>query len=258
MLFSCILSIGKEIVSGYIQDSNSAYIASYLTEIGINNRYIVSVDDEENDIKESIEHYLDKVDLLITTGGLGPTFDDITLPSLAKSIKKKLIFSQNSYNHIKQFYENLYKLGKIDSYEMNEKRVKMAYIPETSIELENTEGAASGIYIKHNSKHIFCLPGIPKEMKPMFENQVLPIVRQLSNSVIVTRTYEFEINDETILGTFIDKIKNQNLHIKSLPTGFDSKTMGVRFTAYGKTNEECISAIEDAKNRLSRDLSHNV
>ncbi len=250
MLSSCVLSIGKEIVTGIITDTNSSYIASNLTSIGISNRFIVSTDDDEKDIIETFSYFLDKVDVLITTGGLGPTFDDITLACVAKALGRKLILSEKSYKKIEEFYNNLYEQGKIDSPGMNPKREKMAYIPEGAIELENSVGAASGIYIKQKEKHIFCLPGVPSEMKPMFENHVMPVLRSLSSGCILSKTYEFEINDESVLGEFVDKLSHLGVHIKSLPTGFDSKRMGVRFTVQGSSEEECLRKIEDAKNQL--------
>jgi nicotinamide-nucleotide amidase len=258
MLLSSIFSIGKEIISGFINDTNSFYVASELTTIGIQNRFTVSIDDDEYDICDSLNYYLRRVDIIITTGGLGPTFDDITLSSVAKALNKKLIFSENSYRHIEKFYSNLYKNGKIESAEMNDKRKKMAYIPEGSVELRNKTGAASGIYIQENNKHIFCLPGIPKEMKPMLEESVLPILKNLSHDCIVNKTYEFQINDETVIGEYIDRLKSPTLHIKSLPTGFDSKTIGVRFTAYGKNKDECLLSINSAKNKLSKAIESNA
>ncbi len=254
MLSSCVLSIGKEIISGFTNDTNSFFISSRLTNIGIYNRFILSVDDEEGDIVSCIKACLDKVDIIITTGGLGPTFDDITVSSVAKALNKELVFSRASYNRIETFYKRLYDAGKIDSPEMNDKRKKMAYIPKGAIEIENKVGAASGIYLKENGKHIFCLPGIPKEMKPMFEGFVFKTLKGFSDSCILSKTYEFRINDETILGRFIDKLKSSDMHIKSLPTGFDSKIMGVRFTAYGKDHQDCLSKIELTKNKLQQAL----
>ncbi len=251
MLFSCIFSIGKEIVTGTINDTNSSFIASELTRLGIGNRFIISTDDDEKDITETFLYFLPKVDIVITTGGLGPTFDDITLACIAKALNRKLVLSESSYRKIKEFYDRLHKEGKIDSPGMNPKREKMAYIPEGAVELENSVGAASGVYIKHEGKHIFCLPGVPSEMRPMFEKQVKPILRELSSGCILSKTYEFEINDESVLGEFVDSLLDLGVHIKSLPTGFDSKTMGVRFTAHGRTEKECIERIEHAKKRLS-------
>ncbi len=256
MLSSCILSIGKEIISGIINDTNSFFISSKLTAIGIYNRYIIALDDEEQDIIDCFKRCLDKVDIVISTGGLGPTFDDITIQSVAKALNKKLILSENSYKRIEKFYLNLFKEGKIDYPEMNDKRKKMAYVPEGAVELDNKTGAASGIYIKENKKHIFCLPGVPKEFKPMFEFEVLSILKKMSSGVTINRTYEFSINDETVLSKAVDKIITMSdVYIKSLPTGFDSDTMGVRFTASGKDEKECLKKIESAKNSLKAVLN---
>ncbi len=255
MLSSCVLSIGREIITGAIKDTNSFYLSSNLTAIGIYNRFILSVDDVKDDIINCFVKCLKEVDIVVTTGGLGPTFDDITLPSISEALNRELVLSEQSYKRIKQFYEKLFEEGKIDSREMNEKRKKMAYIPENSIELNNIVGAASGVYIQEDSKHIFCLPGVPREMKPMFENEVFPILKGLSRGVILSKTYEFGINDETIIGQLIDKVRVHDVYIKSLPTGFDSKTMGVRFTANGENEKECMKKIVKVKNMLEQLLS---
>ena len=254
MLSSCVLSIGKEIVNGSINDTNSFYLSSQLTSIGIYNRYIVAVDDDEIDITENFLYCLSKVNIIITTGGLGPTFDDITVASIAKALKRKMVLSENAYKKIEAFYERLFEENRIPSKGMNVKRKKMAYVPENSIELENRVGAAPGVYIKEKNKHIFCLPGVPKEMKSMFESGVLPVLKGMSEGITISRTYEFEINDETVLTQAVDAVMSEDVYIKSLPAGFDSKTMGVRFTVSGKNESECLKKIEAAKNNLERIL----
>ena len=254
MLSSCVISIGKEIVNGSINDTNSFYLSSQLTSTGIYNRYIVAVDDDERDITENFLYYLSRVDIIITTGGLGPTFDDITVASIAKALKRKMVLSKEAYKKIEVFYKRLFEENKIDSKDMNVKRKKMAYIPENSIELENGVGAAPGVYIKEKNKHIFCLPGVPKEMKSIFETGVLPVLKSMSEGVTISRTYEFEINDETILTQAVDAVMSEDVYIKSLPAGFDSKTMGVRFTVSDKNESECLKKIETAKNNLERIL----
>jgi len=254
MLFSCVISIGKEIVNGSINDTNSFYLSSKLTSIGVNNRYIIAIDDDERDIIENFLYYLNRVDIVITTGGLGPTFDDMTVVSIAKALKRNMVLSKDAYKKIETFYKRLFEEKKITSKDMNVKRKKMAYIPENSIELENRVGAAPGVYIKEKNKHIFCLPGVPNEMKFMFERSVLPILKGMSEGVTISRTYEFEINDETVLTQAVDAVKAGDVYIKSLPAGFDSKTMGVRFTTSGKNESECLKKIETVKNNLERIL----
>ncbi len=255
---SAVLSIGKEIVSGIIVDTNSHFLSSYLTQLGFLNRFTNAVDDNKGDIVDSVRFLLDRVDILITTGGLGPTFDDMTLESIAEALGKNLYLDNKALKYIQKFYEKLYKQGKIDSPLLNDKRKKMAYLIEGCTPLKNKVGAAWGVYLKDGDKHIFCLPGLPKEMKPMFEDEVLPILEGLSNRVSSIKEITVDINDESVLGRFIDEvIKHHDVYIKSLPEGFDNKKMGVRFTAFGKSKKEAEYKIENALKELLRLISQN-
>ena len=256
---SAILSIGREIVSGITLDTNSHFISSYLTRIGILNRFIQSVDDRKSDIIDSVRFLLDRVDILITTGGLGPTFDDITLEAVAEALGKKLYLDTEALEFIQAFYERLHKAGKIDSPFLNDKRKKMAYLIEGCKPLKNSVGAAWGVYLKDGEKHIFCLPGLPKEMRAMFEDEVLPIVEKLSDRVSLIKEVTVDLNDESVLGRLIDRVmKSHDVYIKSLPEGFDKRQMNVRFTAFGKSNEEAEQKIESALSELLRLINqHN-
>ncbi len=256
---SAVLSIGKEIVAGVTLDTNSHFISSYLTRLGFLNRFISAVDDNKDDIVDSVRFLLDRVDILITTGGLGPTFDDMTLESIAEALGKNLYLDSEALKYVQEFYEKLYKQGKIDSPLLNDKRKKMAYLIEGCTPLKNKVGAAWGVYLKDGDKHIFCLPGLPKEMKPMFEGEVLPILEELSDRVSLIREIVVDINDESVLGRFIDEVmKNHDVYIKSLPEGFDNRKMGVRFTAFGKSKEEAEQKIENALGELLKLINqHN-
>jgi len=255
---SAVLSIGREIISGITLDTNSHFISAYLYRLGIENRFILSLDDRKDDIVDGVHYVLSKVDVVITTGGLGPTFDDITLESVALALNRGLYLDKDALDFIKDFYTKLHKEGKIENPGLNEKRKKMAYLIEGSKPLKNSVGAAWGVYVEDNGKHIFCLPGVPKEMKPMFEDEVVPILKNLTNRVSVVRELTFNINDESVLGNFIDKVmKSHDVYIKSLPTGFDSKTMNVRFTAFGKTEEEANDRIGAAVLELKKLLETN-
>ncbi len=255
---SAVLSIGKEIVSGVTLDTNSHFIVAYLYRLGIENSFILSLDDRKNDIVDALHFILPRVDVIITTGGLGPTFDDITLESVAEALNRNLYLDSDAVRFIEDFYTRLYKEGKIDNPGLNEKRKKMAYLIEGCKPLKNSVGAAWGVYVEDHGKHIFCLPGVPREMKPMFENEVLPILKGLTNRVSVVKEILFNINDESVLGNFIDRVmKSHDVYIKSLPTGFDSKTMNVRFTAFGKTEEEANKKIENAALELEKLLETN-
>ena len=256
MRTSAIIIVGKEIVIGQTQDSNSFFIGSHLTQWGINNKYIAAVDDNGKEIVDVFRYYLDKVDIVIVSGGLGPTFDDMTMEAVAVALNRRLYLNNEAFEHIKNFYEKLYKEGKIESNEMNEKRMKMAYLIEGCKPLKNSVGAAWGAYINMNNKHVFVLPGLPKEMKAMFLNEVEPILKPLGEELGIVKVYEFDINDESVLGGCIDEVmKKYDVYIKSLPVGFDSKTIKVRFTAYNKDINEGLRIIEQAKVYLDKLLN---
>ncbi len=255
---SAVFSIGKEIVSGVITDTNSAFISSYLYRMGFDNRFILSVDDKKEDIISSINFVIDKVDVIITTGGLGPTFDDITLESVAEALNRETYLDKEALNFIDNFYTKLYSEGKIESPGLNEKRKKMAYLIEGSKPLKNSIGAAWGVYVEKDGKHIFCLPGVPKEMKPMFENEVVSVLRNLTNKVSVIKEIFFDVNDESVLGNFIDKVmKSYDVYIKSLPSGFDDKKMNVRFMAFGRDQAEGLRKIDLAVKALKELVESN-
>ncbi len=256
MLRSAVISVGKEIISGVTLDTNSFFIAGYLLRLGFDNRHIVAIDDKKEEIVEIVNFLLKKVDVLITTGGLGPTFDDMTMESVAVALGLNLYLDTDALRFIDNFYTDLYRQGKIDKPGLNEKRRKMAYLIEGCKPLKNSVGAAYGCYIQHNNKHIFILPGVPKEMKPMFENEVVPILKTISDGVVIAEEFDFEINDESVLGELIDKImRKSDVYIKSLPIGFENRKMGVRFTAYGRDKTEAKEKILKAKRELENLLS---
>ncbi len=256
---STVISIGKEIISGITLDTNSFFIASYLSRLGFYNRFLLSVDDIEQDIIDTIHYALSKADIIITTGGLGPTFDDITLEAVAKALNRKIYLDKDALEFIENFYTKLFKEGKIDSPGINEKRKKMAYLIDGCKPLKNSVGAAWGVYVEDEGKHIFCLPGVPKEMKPMFENEVVPVLEKLSDKVLITKEFTVDTNDESILGEYIDKVmKNLDVYIKSLPEGFEGKKMKVRFTSYGKNKEEALEKINKAYKSLVEFINSKI
>jgi nicotinamide-nucleotide amidase len=255
---SSIFGIGRELVSAQIKDSNAYYIANKLSEIGVENRFIVFLDDDLDDIAKALDYFVNKTPLVITTGGLGPTFDDLTLQAVALAVGEELILNQKCLSEIEFFYEKLYNEGKIADKNLNVNRQKMAYVPKNAILLKNRVGAACGVYLKKNDCHIFCLPGVPNEMHAMFENEVEPTLKSIIEPIFThSQTIECNINDESLLA-FISNETTQKTHVyvKTLPTSFSSHPMYVRFTAKAPTKEEAkyklAQAIAFFKDKLSR------
>ncbi len=169
MITAEIISVGSEITSGSTLNTNSKFIANMLLEIGIEPLYHTSVDDDEKRLENIINTAIKRVDLIITTGGLGPTEDDLTKEVIAKAFDLKLIPDKNMEDTIKSIFDN-------SSSIMTKNNIKQSFKIETSEFLLNSVGTAPGIFLSRNGKKIILLPGPPNEMKPMFLNEVLPLL----------------------------------------------------------------------------------
>lgn len=218
-MFAEILTIGDELLTGNTVDSNSAFIARRLTERGYWVRRKTTVGDDIEEIKTAVREILArKPEVLIISGGLGPTHDDVTMLAVAEALGRKFILCEPCLERIKEFYRKLYEKGLIDDPELNEGRKKMAYLPEGAEPLENTEGAAPGAYIEHKGVKIFVLPGMPREMKAMLEREVLP---RLGERKFIQRKLLAEITDESKLAPIlIEALKRFRVRIHSSPKGF--------------------------------------
>ena len=238
-MFAEILTIGDELLTGHTVDSNSAYIAQKLTEKGYWVRRKITVGDDVAEIKVVIGEILSrKPSVLIISGGLGPTHDDVTMLAVAEALGKRLVLREDCLKRIEEFYHELYEKGLIDDPGLNEARKKMAYLPEGAEPLKNTVGAAPGAYIKCKGVKIFVLPGMPREMKAMFENEVLP---RLGERRFIQRKLLAKITDESKLAPILNEtLKRFPVRIHSSPKGF-GKYIGI--ILFGEDEE----AIEKAK-----------
>ncbi|QDA32427.1 damage-inducible protein CinA [Thermococcus indicus] len=238
-MFAEILTIGDELLTGNTVDSNSAFIAQRLTERGYWVRRKTTVGDDVEEIKNAVREILArKPEVLVISGGLGPTHDDVTMLAVAEALGKKFVLCEPCLERIKEFYRELYEGGLIDDPELNEGRKKMAYLPEGAEPLENTEGAAPGAYIEHEGVKIFVLPGMPREMKAMLEREVLP---RLGGRKFIQRKLLAEITDESKLAPLlIEALERFDVRIHSSPKGF-GKYIGI--ILFGESEEE----IERAK-----------
>ncbi len=238
-MFAEILTIGDELLTGNTVDSNSAFIAQKLTGRGYWVRRKTTVGDDVEEIKTVIREVLGrKPEVLVISGGLGPTHDDVTMLAVAEALNRRLVLCEDCLKKIRAFYERLYREGHIDDPELNEARKKMAYLPEGAEPLENREGAAPGAYIEHGGVKIFVLPGMPREMKAMLENEVLP---RLGSRKFIQRKLLAEITDESKLAPILNEtLQRFSVRIHSSPKGF-GRYIGI--ILFGESEEE----IERAK-----------
>lgn len=172
-----ILAVGTELLMGKIANTNARYISEKLNEIGVNVYYHSVVGDNPKRMIDSFCLSIDRSDLIITIGGLGPTEDDLTKEMVSKVLHRKLLFNDDILDSIKEYFKR-------NKREMTENNKKQAYMPEGSIIIPNKVGTACGFIIEYNDKIIIMLPGPPKELEPMFCDTVIPYLKNKTKSSI--------------------------------------------------------------------------
>jgi nicotinamide-nucleotide amidase len=166
-----IITIGNEILIGQIVDTNSAFIAKELNKNGITVHRILSVGDNRYEIINSLDEAGDDINLVILTGGLGPTADDVTKPALAEYFDTKISFHVGAFEYVKCFFEKR-------NHIISERNRKQAELPENCTFIPNKSGTASGMWFEKNGKVFVSLPGVPFEMTEMLTESVIPLLRE--------------------------------------------------------------------------------
>lgn len=167
----CILSIGSELLEGSVVDTNSAFIGSELAHYGVSPDMIRMVKDNRQEIVSLFIELSKEFDIILTTGGLGPTFDDITAECLAISCQSELILNERAYNHMKEMLE---RSGVI----LRKEHEHQVMLPKDCLLFNNVKGTALGFSMHLNKADIICMPGVPAEMKAMFSDEVIPYLRE--------------------------------------------------------------------------------
>ena len=167
-----IITIGDELLIGQVIDTNSAFIAQSLNAIGVAVKSRIAVGDDAKAIKEAIDEAALKNQIIILTGGLGPTADDITKPLLISYFGGKMVVHTPSLDHITYIFETIHKRPMI------ERNRKQAEVPDVCEVLFNEKGTAPGMLFKKNGVFFFSLPGVPHEMKLLTETHFIPIIKQ--------------------------------------------------------------------------------
>src|SRR5581483_3529086 len=179
-----IISIGTELLLGEIIDTNAAWLAQQLAGAGVDVYYRTTVGDNAGRIASAIQIALGRADVIITTGGLGPTVDDVTREGIAQAVGVPLVLNNELVEQIRARFA---KWGR----SMTENNVRQAYIPQGATPVENPVGTAPCFIVEHEGHSIFVLPGVPREMKYLTESRVLLWLREKlgdSGTVILSKT----------------------------------------------------------------------
>jgi nicotinamide-nucleotide amidase len=167
-----IITIGDELLIGQTIDTNSSWMATQLNSIGIRVKRRVAVGDVWEEIWQALEDEAKHSPIVLITGGLGPTSDDITKPLLCKFFDGKMVVDQGALDNVRNIFENILKRPLLD------RNLKQAEVPDTCEVILNKRGTAPGMWFEKNNTIFVSMPGVPHEMKGMMENQVLPALQE--------------------------------------------------------------------------------
>ena len=219
-------------------DTNSAYLAKKLNEIGLEIIEIRSIQDQPKIIIETLEELVDKTDVLITTGGLGPTNDDLTKKSLCEFLKTNLVLNKEILNELEVRFKK-------NNRTLNALHRDQALVPKNSIALPNPLGTAPGIWTEHKNCIIINLPGVPFEMKNLLKSQVIPLLKaRFSLPFVIHRFLSVSNFPESDLAIALKDWENQlpeNFHLAYLPENSKVKLV---LTAKGRKRDELIQRID--------------
>lgn len=225
-----ILSVGTELLMGNILNTNAQYISEKLCGLGVNCYFQTTVGDNHDRLVAAVETALSRADILILTGGLGPTADDLTKEMIADAFGRDMLLDPASEQHIRARFARMAR-------EMMPNNLKQAMFPRGSIILPNPNGTAPGCIVEEGEKAAILLPGPPKEMAPMFDASVMPYLEKRSGHMLVSHVVRVfgmgESEAEYRLRTLIARQTNPTIAPYAL-----SGEMKLRVTARCKSAEE--------------------
>lgn len=232
-----LISIGTELLLGDIVNTNAQFLAKELAALGIDVYHQCVIGDNEERVLKALKEAFDRCDIIITTGGLGPTQDDLTKELGAKYFNKKMILHEPSLEWIKKYLD-------IKEDEILEANKNQAYFPEGSVVLPNEKGTAPGAIISENNKTLIILPGPPKEMKAMFTNHAAKYLSKLTGEVIKSKTLRIFGIGESLMAKKANDIIQNSTNPTVAPYAKDYEVT-LRITAKDKNEEKCDSLIKD-------------
>ena len=251
-----ITSVGNELLIGKVLNTNAQFLSKHATALGSKITRTTVVADDVNEISNALREALQrKPQFIITTGGLGPTFDDKTLAGIAKALNCKLGVNPEALDMVKEKYGAYTRTKNVKNVELTQPRIKMATIPEKTLPIRNPVGTAPAVRVDVNGTVIFALPGGPKEMETIFEEAVAPLLRQASKGCAFCekRIYGDEIMEST-LAPLIDTVMQDNpdVYIKSHPRGAENKpSIEIHFSITATENKKSKEKLQAAANQLA-------
>ncbi len=245
-----ILSIGDELVSGLTVNTNATWLSRELSAIGISTLRQVTVGDDQNAIAAAIREACGQCRLVLISGGLGPTLDDVTRQALAAALDTTLVEDSTALDQLEAFFQRINR-------PMASSNRRQALRPQTAQCLPNSCGTAPGLFASTRATDIFVVPGVPREMRAMFTQSILPRLGQLSQN-LVTRTYQlhtFGIG-ESVIGQRIADLMVRGAN-PSIGTTVHEGVVSVRIYARGSA-AQADAMVEDARRKIIQRLGNAI
>jgi nicotinamide-nucleotide amidase len=235
-----IIAIGSELLSGYIIDTNSSHISRVLASGGIEICFISAVGDDEEVIADAIRRALSRVDIVLTTGGLGPTIDDKTRAAVSLATDRSLIFEEILFQQIESRFSHW---GR----KMSDNNVRQAYMPDGALPIENPVGTAPCFVVEHDGSHVICLPGVPREMKYLLDHEVMPYLDRIfpANDVIKMRVLHTAGVGESVVDAKIGHLESMENPVVGLAA--HQGIVDIRITATGSSENEVDKLINNVE-----------
>jgi nicotinamide-nucleotide amidase len=258
-LTSEIIVVGNELLNGTTLDSNSHWMSEQLTALGVKVNRKITIRDELEVISSTfLECLKRKPDWIFSVGGLGPTYDDMTIESLSIALGRKLYLDKLAVKMLKASYARRRKMFNIPLRRMTKASLKMAMIPEEATPLPNSVGSAAGVLAKKSNTTIVSLPGVPSEMKAIFSEQVVPILKAETAKFYHAEEWLEAIGiSESRLSYAVSRISQKYiplLYIKSHPMGFEKGKSMIHIqlilTAKAEERERALIMLEKAASEM--------
>ncbi len=250
-MFAEIITIGDELLIGQVVDTNSAWIGRELNKVGIEVIRVVSVRDRSDEIIEAIDAAMHRSSVVLVTGGLGPTKDDITKQTLCDYFHTELVFSEEIFENVKRVLS-----GRIP---MNALNKSQAMVPKDCLVINNRVGSASVSWFERNGKVLVSMPGVPQEMTTVMSEEIIPrLADKFRTDVIVHKTFTVKNQPESVLA---EKLEPWELALPlCIKLAYLPKPgiIRLRLTGRGQSKEEIKSLIDDASVRLKTILGDDI
>lgn len=245
-----IVAVGTELILGDIVNTNAQYISKKMAELGYDVHYHISVGDNIDRIAAVIKYSLERTDMIITSGGLGPTDDDLTKEAVCKALEISMKLDQYTLDKIKRHFDSLNK-------KMPSCNEKQALVPECANVIENDNGTAPGLIIEKDGKMIILLPGPPSELIPMFDKKIYHYLRSKSENVIKSKTLKVIGIGESLVQEKLKAIFELQTNPTIAPYAKDGE-VHLRITAKSVDEEVANELISTLESKIKGILGENI